>query len=408
MKYLIILGDGMADRKIASLGDKTPLEFAKKPNIDALASKSILGTVKTIPDGMEPGSGPANMAVMGYSPEDYYTGRSPLEAVSLGIDMSATDTAYRANLVTLGLEDGMPYESATMKDYSSGEISTEESTQLMHAVEDALGREGMHFFPGRSYRHCLIWDNGPLDIELTPPHDISGQPIATYLPKGDKSDFVLEMMKKSYEVLKNHPVNVERRKKGLNTADSIWLWGQGTKPATPDFRKEYGLKGAVISAVDLLFGLGRCSGLETIEVEGATGNKHTNFKAKAEAAIKAFKDGTDYVFIHLEAPDECGHQGDTQGKVFSIEQIDECVLKPIFEYLKENKQNTSEDFHVMILPDHPTPVAVRTHVSEPVPFMLYKSEDEKTNNDGGYSESICGATSVFYDNAPKLFKKFME
>ncbi len=408
MKYLIILGDGMADRKIASLGDKTPLEFAKKPNIDALASKSILGTVKTIPDGMEPGSGPANMAVMGYSPEDYYTGRSPLEAVSLGIDMSATDTAYRANLVTLGLEDGMPYESATMKDYSSGEISTEESTQLMHAVEDALGREGMHFFPGRSYRHCLIWDNGPLDIELTPPHDISGQPIATYLPKGDKSDFVLEMMKKSYEVLKNHPVNVERRKKGLNTADSIWLWGQGTKPATPDFRKEYGLKGAVISAVDLLFGLGRCSGLETIEVEGATGNKHTNFKAKAEAAIKAFKDGTDYVYIHLEAPDECGHQGDTQGKVFSIEQIDECVLKPVFEYLKENKQNTSEDFHVMILPDHPTPVAVRTHVSEPVPFMLYKSEDEKTNNDGGYSESICGATSVFYDNAPKLFKKFME
>lgn len=407
MKYLIILGDGMADRKIPSLGNKTPLMAADKKNIDKLASKSKAGMVQTIPEGMEPGSGPANMSVMGYAPSEFYTGRSPLEAVSLGIDMTTTDTAYRTNLVSLDLEEGAPYESATMKDYSSGEISTAESTELMKAIEEALGDDIKHFFPGRSYRHCLIWENGPLDITFTPPHDITGKPVANHLPKGDRADIILDMMKKSYEILKNHPINVERRKKGLNTADSIWLWGQGTKPATPDFTEEYGLKGAMISAVDLLFGLARCSGLEVIEVDGATGTKETNFKGKADAAIDAFKRGVDYVYVHLEATDECGHQGDTEGKVFSIERIDDTVYLPIYEYLENNRKTTGEDYHIMILPDHPTPIEIRTHAPDAVPFMLYKSENEKNGPDT-YDEDTCAASGVFFDNAPALFKDFMK
>lgn len=408
MKYLIILGDGMADRDIEELKNKTPLEYASTPYMDGMAQNALLGMVQTIPEHMEPGSGPANMAVMGYDPKVYYTGRSPLEAVSLGIDMTTTDTAYRTNLVSLTIPDGMDYEDAIMKDYSSGEISTEESTELMKAVQMALGTEFLQFFPGRSYRHCLIWENGPLDIELTPPHDITGKPVKDHLPKGEQADFILSMMKKSYEVLKDHPVNVKRRELGLNTADSIWLWGQGTKPATPDFSKTYGFDGAVISAVDLLFGLGRCSGLKPIEVEGATGTKDTNFAGKAEAAIKAFEDGVDYVYVHLEAPDECGHQGDTEGKVYSISKIDHDVLRPIWGYLERNEQETGENYHIMVLPDHPTPVSLKTHTPDPVPFMLYKSNNRISQPaTATYDERYCATTGVYYENAPKLFKDFI-
>lgn len=408
MKYLLILGDGMADHKIPSLDNKTPLAAAKKPDIDALASQSVLGMVKTIPDGMEPGSGPANMAVMGYSPEEYYTGRSPLEAVSLGIDMTTTDTAYRTNLVTINIPEGKNYEDATMVDYSSGEITTKESTELIKAVEEEFGKEGMHFFPGRSYRHCLIWDKGPLDITFTPPHDITGKPVAGHLPEGDRADLILDMMKKSYEILNNHPINIKRAERGLNKANSIWLWGQGTKPRTPDFTEEYGMHGTMISAVDLLFGLARCSGLDVVEVEGATGTKETNFIGKAEAAINAFKNGSDYVYIHLEAPDECGHQGDTEGKVYSIEQINDNIFVPVFNYLCENKEINSEEFHVMILPDHPTPIETRTHASEEVPFLLYKSEDaDEQNSNAIYNEEYCSQTGIRFATAPELFKTFM-
>lgn len=406
MKYLIVLGDGMADRKIPELNDKTPLMYAKKPQMDFLASKSLIGKVQTIPDGMEPGSGPANMAVMGYAPEKYYTGRSPLEAVSLGIDMLPTDTAYRTNLVTLEIPEGGKYEDAIIKDYSSGEISTKESSVLIKDIEKALGDDLKHFYPGRSYRHCLIWDKGPLDISFTPPHDITGKPIKEFLPKGDRADVILDMMKKSYALLDHHPINEARRKEGKNVANSIWLWGQGTKPATPDFTEEYGLKGTMISAVDLLFGLGRCSGLETIEVEGATGTKDTNFIGKANAAVNAFKNGSDYVYVHLEAPDECGHQGDIEGKVFSIEQIDSVVLKTIYEYLENNRRTTGEDYHIMVLPDHPTPIEIRTHAPEAVPFMLYKSENEQTSV-YGYDEDEAERSGIFFENAPKLFKEFM-
>ncbi len=398
----------MADRKIPSLQNKTPLEFANKPQIDDLAQQSLLGMVKTIPDGMEPGSGPANMSVMGYEPNRYYTGRSPLEAVSLGIDMTPDDTAYRTNLVTLNIPEGGSYEDAVLADYSSGEITTAESSVLIKAVEDELGKDGMHFFPGRSYRHCLIWDKGPLSVSFTPPHDITGRPIADYLPKGDKADVILAMMKKSYEILNNHPINIERAKRGLNKANSIWLWGQGTKPATPDFTEEYGLHGTMISAVDLLFGLARCSGLDTIEVDGATGTKETNFDGKASAAINAFKNGSDYVYIHLEAPDECGHQGDTEGKVYSIEMINDKIFTPVYNYLCENLENNGEDFHIMVLPDHPTPIEIRTHAPEAVPFMLFKSEDPcEIHDNAKYNESFCSSTGIYFDNAPALFREFM-
>lgn len=409
MKFFILLGDGMADLPISELKKKTPLGYAHKPNMDKLATKSFCGMVKTIPDGMEPGSGPANMAVMGYDPGEFYTGRSPLEAVSLGLDVKSDDMVYRCNLVSLTLAHGAPYESAKMLDYSSGEITTEESRQLIQSIEERLGKEGMHFFPGRSYRHCLVWKNGPAELSLTPPHDISGKPIATHLPKGDRADDILEMMKISEEVLRDHPVNVARREKGLHTADSIWLWGQGTKPALPLFEEQYGLRGAMISAVDLLFGLGRCSGLEPVEVPGATGNLHTNFSGKATAAISMFESGYDYVYLHVEAPDECGHQGDTKGKVAAIESIDQLILAPVLGYLERNQQLNGEDYHVMVLPDHPTPISIRTHADTPVPFMLYKSE-ERVHEKAipMYSEEAAATTGVFIESGPKLFKLFID
>ncbi len=409
MKYFILLGDGMADLPIPEISGMTPLQYAHKPNINHLAQKSTCGMVQTIPEGMEPGSGPANMSVMGYDPAVYYTGRSPLEALSLGIEMSRSDMIFRCNLVSLTQPDasGSAYEDSVMLDYSAGEITTAESFELMKAIEAELAAEDLHFFPGRSYRHCMVWKNGPGSTLLIPPHDISDRVIRDFLPTGEGSGRILSLMKASCDILKNHPVNLQRRKNGLATADSIWLWGQGTKPGMSDFSQMYGKNGAVISAVDLVFGLGRGAGLQVIEVEGATGNLHTNFAGKAAAAIQAFASGIDYIYLHVEAPDECGHHGDLTGKVTAIERIDELIAGPVWEYLEESKQRTGEDYHMMVLPDHPTPIATRTHSESPVPFLLYRSEIEATDSIANYCEKDAQNTGVYFGSGPALFQEFI-
>ena len=367
MKYVLVLCDGMADFKIDALGGKTPLETAKKPNIDFMAKTAMQGFVKTVPDGMKPGSDVANLSALGYDAKACYTGRSPLEALSLGIDLKPTDVALRCNLVTLS--DDEPYEDKTMIDYSSGEITTAESHKLIEAVASALNDETFSFYPGVSYRHCLVFRNGRTDSVLTPPHDITGKKITEYLPKGYNADLYLTLMKKSTEILKNHPVNEERRKNGKRTADSIWLWGQGTKPRLQNFTERYGIKGAMISAVDLLKGIAVGSGMQSIDVEGATGTIDTNFDGKAKAALDALKDN-DFCFIHLEAPDECGHQKDANGKTRSIELIDEKIIGAIIKGLN------GSPFKILVMPDHFTPIATGTHDATPVPFLMYSSAKE--------------------------------
>lgn len=364
MKYILVLCDGMADFKIDALGGKTPLEAAKKPNIDFMAKTAMQGFVKTVPDGMKPGSDVANLSALGYDAKACYTGRSPLEALSLGIDLQPTDVALRCNLVTLS--DDEPYEAKTMIDYSSGEITTAESELLMKSVAQSLNDKTFEFYPGVSYRHCLVCHNGRTDSDLTPPHDITGKKIAGYLPKGYNADVYLSLMKKSAEILKSHPVNLERKRQGKRTADSIWLWGQGTKPRLQSFYERYGIKGAMISAVDLLKGIAVGSGMQSIDVEGATGTIDTNFDGKAKAALDALKDN-DFCFIHLEAPDECGHQKDAKGKTRSIELIDEKIIGAIIKGMKDS------EFKMLVMPDHFTPIATGTHDATPVPFLMYSS-----------------------------------
>lgn len=364
MKYILVLCDGMADFKIDALGGKTPLEAAKKPNIDFMAKTAMQGFVKTVPDGMKPGSDVANISALGYDAKACYTGRSPLEALSLGIDLQPTDVALRCNLVTLS--DDEPYEAKTMIDYSSGEITTAESELLMKSVAQSLNDNTFEFYPGVSYRHCLVCHNGRTDSDLTPPHDITGKKIADYLPKGYNADVYLSLMKKSAEILKSHPVNLERKRQGKRTADSIWLWGQGTKPRLQNFYERYGIKGAMISAVDLLKGIAVGSGMQSIDVEGATGTIDTNFDGKAKAALDALKNN-DFCFIHLEAPDECGHQKDAKGKTRSIELIDEKIIGAIIKGMKDS------EFKMLVMPDHFTPIATGTHDATPVPFLMYSS-----------------------------------
>ncbi|WP_394913346.1 cofactor-independent phosphoglycerate mutase [uncultured Robinsoniella sp.] len=364
MKYIVVLGDGMADEPIEQLGGKTPLAYAKTPVMDALAKVSEIGMVHTIPQGMSPGSDTANLSVMGYDPKEYYTGRSPLEALSIGVPMQATDVALRCNLVTLSEEE--PYEEKTIIDHSSGEISTEDSAILLNAVIQELENDIYKFYVGTSYRHCLIWNQGKV-VSLTPPHDILGQVIGKYLPE----DSVLaQMQKKSYDILVNHPINIERKKQGKNPANSCWFWGAGTKPALSSFEEKFHKKGVMISAVDLLKGIAVGAGMDNITVEGANGGLHTNYEGKAQAAADALlKDGYDFVYIHVEAPDEMGHQGSVEKKVQAIEFLDERVIK----YVKEQMDAAGADYRMLVLPDHPTPICARTHTSDPVPYLLYDS-----------------------------------
>ncbi|NLL92554.1 MAG: cofactor-independent phosphoglycerate mutase [Clostridiales bacterium] len=377
MKYVIVLGDGMADDPIEELGGKTPLEYAETPEMDRLSKLSEVGLVHTIPEGMSPGSDTANLSVLGYDPKIYYTGRSPLEALSIGVDMKDTDIALRCNIVTLSV-DNLPYEEKTIIDHSASEISTEDATVLLEAVRTELEDDIYKFYVGTSYRHLTIWDKGQV-VPLTPPHDILGQRIEQYLPK---EAAIKEMMKRSYDILVNHPINVERMNQGLNPANSIWFWGAGTRPSLSSFEEKNEKKGVMISAVDLLKGIGVGANMKNIIVEGANGTLHTNYEGKANAAVDALtEEGYDFAYIHVEAPDEMGHQGSLERKIQAISFLDQKVIKVVYDAFKAK----GVDFRMLVMPDHPTPISVRTHTSNPVPYMLYDSTDEK-NETWNYNE----------------------
>jgi len=378
MKYIVVLGDGMADEPLAQLNNKTPLMAAKTPQLDLLATKSELGLAHTIPKGMKPGSDTANLAVLGYNPKVYYSGRSPLEALSIGVDMKATDIAIRCNVVTLS-EDDKPYEEKTILDHSSGEISTEDAAVLIDAIRCEMENDSYKFYVGTSYRHLTIWDKGNI-VDLVQPHDILGRVIGENLPQ--QAD-LREMMRKSYDILNNHPINVERKAKGLNKANSLWFWGAGTRPKLTSFEEKNHKKGAMISAVDLLKGIAIGAGMKVIEVPGANGTLHTNYEGKAMAAVKVLlEDDYDFVYIHIEAPDEMGHQGNIPNKIQSIEFLDQIVIKVVMEEMKK----AGVDYRMLVMPDHPTPIRCRTHTSDPVPYLLYDSTAEQ-NNGWHYNEA---------------------
>lgn len=402
MKYIVILGDGMADYPVEEFDGKTILEVANKPTIDYMSRHGELGMCKTVQDGMKPGSDVANLSVMGYDTSVCYTGRSPLEAASIGVEMLDDDVTFRTNLVTLS--DDADYDKKTMVDYSAGEITTEESTQLINDLAKELNTDKIKFYPGISYRHLCVWNGGSTNVELTPPHDISDKCISTHLPEGDGADKLYEMMKKSYDILKNHPINKARVEKGLNPANSIWVWGEGTRPSIGNFYDKYGVKGAVISAVDLIKGIAKCAGMRSIDVEGATGNCETNWTGKAQAALDAILDGNDFVYIHMEAPDEMGHQGKADKKKLAVETIDEVVVK----FLKGELEKRGIDYRMLIMPDHPTPISLKTHVSDPVPYIIYDS----TANDGGsgldYTEKNGESTGVYVEKGYTLMDKFLQ
>ncbi len=401
MKYLVILGDGMADYPAPELDGKTPLQCSRKPNMDKIAREGEVGLARTVPSGLPPGSDVANLSVMGYDPLIFYTGRSPLEAVSMGVNLRDNDVAFRCNLVTLSPES--EYDAKTMVDYSSDEITTVESAQLIKSIAAELNSDTVTFYPGISYRHLMVWRHGPLDSKLTPPHDISDKKIAIYLPQGNGGDFLLDLMKKSQAILANHPVNRERIAKGLRPATSIWLWGQGKKPNLSGFYEKYKLHGSVISAVDLAKGLGICAGLKVIEVPGATGNVHTNFKGKARAALDAFKEGQDFVYLHIEAPDEAGHRGEIENKILSIEKIDGEVLGPILAELPM----IDPEYRILVLPDHPTPLALKTHVSDPVPFIIYQSNKPLESGIVSYDETSASQSGILIEKGFTLMDRFI-
>ena len=421
MKYLILVPDGAADN-IDANGGKTPLEEANMSNINELAKHGEIGMVRTIPNGVPPGSDAANLAVMGYDPVSDLTGRSPLEAVSMGIELKEKDVAFRTNLVTLRGSESDKYEDMTIIDHSSGDISDEEAAVLINYINEKLGsgnldnNDRVHFYPGVSYRHALIisdgdkTDNNIGDVysdytsyNLTPPHDVLDKQIGEYFPSDPKEAYILDFMKKSYDLLKNHEVNLKRKEKGLNPGNSIWIWGEGIRPTFSPIAQKYGIDGSVISAVDLIKGIGICAGLEPIAVKGATGTLSTNFSGKAEAAISEYKKGKDFVYLHVEAPDECSHQGCREEKIEAIEKIDEKVLGPILEYFR----NCGDDFKILIVPDHRTPLETRTHSDDPVPFVMYDSRKDCYNENNEFSEKA-GMTGNNIDAGKELANLFFE
>ncbi len=402
MKYLVLLCDGMADIPFESLGNKTPMECAHKPYMDKLAKTAEVGMCRTVAAGLKPGSDVANLSVMGYDPMVCYTGRSPLEAASIGVDLKETDVALRCNIVTLSDEEN--YEDKTMVDYCAGDISTEEAHKIIATIDKELGNEIYKFYGGVSYRHCLVVDNGTVELgNMTPPHDISGKVIGEYLSDHENAKPLIDLMKKSYNLLKDHPVNVERISKGLRPANSIWLWGEGKKPALQSFKEKNGVCGCVVSAVDLLKGIGICARMETPEVAGVTGYLDTDFEAKTNAGIEAFKNGTELVYLHFEAPDECGHRGEAHNKVKAIEYIDSRSLKLLLHYL----EGCGEDYRILIMPDHPTPLCTMTHSSEPVPYLLYDSSTDIEGVDC-FTEIEAASTKKFVENGPDIMDKLLQ
>lgn len=402
MKYLVLIPDGMADEKIEAIGNRTPMEAANKPMMDRLAAQALVGTVSNVPEGMVPESDTANMAILSFNPRIYSKGRSPLEAVSMGIEMQPDETAYRCNVVTL-TDDG-DYDDKIILDHSADEITTPEAAQLIAALEEKLGNEKRKFYTGVSYRHCLIWKNGDDKYPFMRPHDILGRRIGEYLPKIENGgEEFYRLMRDSFEILNHHPVNEARRARGLKPANSAWLWSPGKKPQMPNFKEKWGLNGAVISAVDLIKGIGLCAGMKSIDVEGATGNVRTNYRGKAEAAIGAFRDGYDYVYIHVEAPDECGHRAELENKILSVEKIDQEILKPVYEYLAAS----GEDFRVMVLPDHPTPIRLRTHTIDPVPFFIYSSNKAR-NGVSTFNEETAAAKKFYLPEGYHLMELLLD
>ena len=400
MKYIVVLYDGMADYPVPKFDGKTPMEMAKKPNLDRLARNGEIGLVKTVAEGLKPGSDIANMSVLGYNPKECYTGRSPLEAVSIGVDMADTDIIFRCNLVTLS--DEADYTAKTMVDYSAGDISTADATEIIKSVQEHFGNDIFSFYAGVAYRHCLVWKNGTLDLgSMTPPHDISGRVIGEYLSKSENAAELIAMMKESYDFLMEHPVNKRRIAEGKRPANSIWLWGEGTKPSLPDFKAKYGVDGSIISAVDLLKGIAKCANMAAPDVEGATGYIDTNFDGKADCAIEELKT-KDFVYIHLEAPDECGHRNEPDNKVKSIEIIDEKILGKILPALEEY-----DDYKIMVLPDHPTPIVTMTHASDAVPFMIYRKSTAKDNGIETFTENTAKDTGNYIEIGYTLMDKFI-
>lgn len=401
MKYLVMLCDGMADEPNEALGNSTPMEKANKPCMNSLATKAEVGIVKTVAEGLKPGSDVANLSVLGYEPAVYYSGRSPLEAASIGIDLKDTDVTLRCNLVTLS--DDEDYENKTILDYCADDISSEEAKILIEYIQEKLGNDVFRFYPGVSYRHCLVWSNGnPHPGVLTPPHDITGKVITDYIPKGEAVDELYDLMKKSYDLLKDHPVNQARIARGKRPANSIWLWGEGTKPLLDNFSEKFGIKGSMISAVDLLKGIAICAGMNSVDVDGATGYLDTNFDGKCKAAIEEFKKGADLVYIHVEAPDECGHRGEIENKVKAIEMIDEHILGPVVEFLKGY-----DDFAVLVCPDHPTPLSIRTHTSTPVPYLIYDSKNEINSGVKVFCEKEARETGNYIEKGFTMMNYFL-
>ena len=400
MKYVVVLCDGMADYPVPALGGKTPMMVAKKPHIDALAAKAEVGLVRTVAPGLKPGSDVANMSVLGFDPHRFYTGRSPLEAASIGIDMKDSDVSLRTNLVTLS-DKGEPFADKVMEDYCADDISTEEARQLIEAVQAAFGGGEYDFYPGVSYRHCLIWHGGTTELgNMTPPHDITGKVIGPHLSTAETARPLLEMMEKSFDLLKDHPVNKARVAAGRRPANCIWLWGEGKRPALQPFEALYGIKGGMVSAVDLLKGIANCAGMEVAEVPGATGYIDTDFEGKAKAALDLLT-RNDLVYVHFEAPDECGHRNEPENKVKAIEMIDSRVLPILEEGLEQY-----EDYKILLLPDHPTPIVTRTHASDPVPYLLYQKSAPKTGVDS-INEETAKATGIYMENGPAMMPHFL-
>lgn len=402
MKYLVILADGMADYPVPELNGRTPMQCSLKPNMEKLASQGEVGLVRTVPPGLPPGSDVANLSVIGYDPRVFYTGRSPLEAVSMGVDLAPSDVAFRCNLVSLS--EAPSYEEKIMVDYSSDEITTEEAAQLIKEIAAQLNSDQYSFYPGISYRHLMVWHDGPSGCRLTPPHDISDRKITDYLPQGEGAGQLTQLMKQSPAILEKHPVNQARIQRKLRPATSIWLWGQGKKPALSSFYEKYHLHGSVISAVDLAKGLGLCAGLQSIDVPGVTGNVHTNFQGKAEAALKAFQVGQDFVYLHIEAPDEAGHRGEIENKIKAIEKIDSLVLG----YLLEELPKVTPEFKILVLPDHPTPLSIKTHVSDPVPFIIFANPGSITPySTQTFNEESAAKTGLLVEQGHLLMDRFI-